>query len=144
MTKDSTTATSPDALISDPLSMEFYVLRDEKVALCKRRKDLPYHQNRSTYLASGRFSPEHKTVIFWPDPINPARAMKLLKDNMHIDDDYTYTISGATTRVAKSTKETGPLDKYDGVRKRQIEVLMDQGLKRQSLESDDQSEQENS
>jgi len=137
------TVNSPDALKKDPDSMEFFILRDEKVAIAKKRTDVPYHKNRSTYLSSGRYSPKYKKVVFWPDPVNPLRAMKLLEENMHIGSDYTYAIAGSGTQVAKPTKEDGPLDKFDGVRKRQIEVLLSHGGMRIQGhdDSDDQSEE---
>ena len=89
------TVNSPDALKADPDSMAFYVLRDETLAICKTRQELPYWKNRSTYLSEGRFSKKHRKVVFWPDPVNPARAMQLLKEHQHIEEDYTYAVAGS-------------------------------------------------
>lgn len=127
------TVNSPDTLKTDPNSMEFYVLKDEQVVVCKSRQDLPYHKNRNSYLSSGRFSPEFKKVVFWPNPVNPMKAMKLLEENSHIGADYTHAISGSDSQVTKSRKRIkGPVDKLDGVRKRQVEVLMDRGMRMQN------------
>lgn len=121
------TIASPDVLLNDPESMEFYVLRDEQVVICKRRQDLPYYKNRQTYLSSGRFSPKHKKVVFWPDPVNPQRAIQLLKEGLHIDDTFTYSISGASTRIGKATKPVGPLDRLSSSRKMTAQSLLNQG-----------------
>lgn len=134
-------ANSPDALIKDENSKVFFILRDEQVAICKNFKDLPYWQNRSTYLSAGRFSPEYKKVVFYPDPINPGRAIHLLKENCHIEGDYTYAIAGSTTRAPK-TKTESPVDKLDGVRKRQVEVLMQKGMRQQVRENNSEETKE--
>lgn len=134
---------SPDALMSDPESRVFYVLRDEQLMICRTLKELPYWQNRATYLSAGRFSSEFKKVVFYPDPVNPSRAMHLLKEHGHIEEDYGYAIAGSTTRAPKSKKK-GPVEKLDGIRKRQVEVLMDRGMRRQTseVESDETTESE--
>ena len=129
------TVNNPDTLLSDSKSMAFYVLRDEQLVICNSRKDLPYWKNRSTYLSEGRYSPEHRKVIFWPDPVNPARAMKLLEDGNHIEADYSYTVAIATTRASKS-KTKSAVDKLRGVRKRSVEVLLERGMKQQVREVD--------
>lgn len=129
---------SPDALIKDEDSKIFYILKDEQIAICKNFKDLPYWQNRSTYLSAGRFSPVYKKVVFYPNPINPGRAIHLLKENCHIDEDYTYAVAGSTTRAPKSKTESS-INKLDGVRKRQVEVLMQRGMRQQV--SEDNSEE---
>ena len=121
---------SPDVLKKDPESLEFYVLRDEKVAVCKDRKDLPYWKNRSTYLSAGRLSPKFKKVVFWPGPVNPSRAMELLKESMHIDDGFTYAIADSAVRTPKIKKD--PFDKLDGVRKRSVETMIERGMKVQT------------
>lgn len=131
---------SPDVLKTDPNSMEFYILKDEQVVICKNRQDLPYHKNRQTYLSSGRFSPEFKKVVFWPSPVNPMRAMKLLEEGMHIGSDFTYAISGSDRQVTKSKKTHKPVDKLDGVRKRRVEVLIQQGMKLQENDPDNNSQ----
>ena len=135
------TVNSPDALKSDPDSMEFYILRDEKVVICRNRQDVPYWQNRSTYLSSGRYSPEYKKVVFWPDPINPSLALRLLKEEMHINEDYSYAVSGLGTRAPKPTKKNNPVDKLDGVRKRAVEVLLERGLRIQNELTEDNSKE---
>ena len=124
---------SPDALMSDPDSKAFYVLRDERLLVCKTLKELPYWQNRSTYLSAGRFSSEFKKVVFYPDPINPSLAMRLLREQGHIESDFNHAIASSTTRAPKSKKKS-PVEKLSGVRKRQVEVLMDRGMVRQSNE----------
>jgi hypothetical protein len=131
--------------MSDPDSKVFYVLRDEQLMLCRTLKELPYWQNRATYLSAGRFSKEYRKVVFYPDPVNPARAMQLLKEHGHIGEDFNYAIAGSTTRAPK-TKKKGPVEKLGGVRKRQVEVLMDRGMKRQTreVESDETQESETS
>jgi hypothetical protein len=129
------TVNSPDTLMSDPDSMAFYVLRDEKVVICKTRKDVPYWQNKTTYLCVGRYSPKFKKVVFWPDPVGPTRAMRLLEESNHIGDDYSYAVSGSATKSPKS-KVKSPIDKLSGVRKRSVEVLIERGMKRQVREVD--------
>jgi hypothetical protein len=121
---------SPDVLKKDPDSLEFYILRDEKVAVCKDRRDLPYWQNRSTYLSAGRLSPKFKKVVFWSGPINPGRAMELLKENMHIDEGFTYAVADSAVRAPKVKKENS-LDKLQGVR-----VMIEKGMKVQKRESE--------
>lgn len=131
---------SPDVLLNDPDSMEFYVLRNEQVVVCKRRQDLPYYKNRQTYLSSGRFSPKHKRVIFWPEPINPQRAMQLLKEQLHIDESYTYSVGGSVTKINKSNKDSGPLNKLNDRRKMRAESLIRDGMK---IQGADNSKEEN-
>lgn len=126
---------SPDSLKKDPESLEFYILRDEKVVVCRDRRDVQYWKNRSTYLSSGRFSPEFKKVVFWPGPVNPSRSMDLLKEYMYIDDTYTYAIADSAVRTPKLKKES-PLEKLDGVRKRSIEVMIEKGMRVQKNESE--------
>jgi hypothetical protein len=129
------TVNSPDALKSDPESMAFYVLRDETLAICKTRQELPYWKNRSTYLSSGRYSSKYKKVVFWPDPVNPAKAMHLLKEHQHIESDYTYAVAGSAVRKPKSKPKSG-VEKLDGVRKRSVEVLLANGMRQQKSETD--------
>lgn len=124
------TVNSPDALKSDPDSRAFYVLRNEQLVICKSYKEVPYWENRSSYLSMGRYSPKFKKVVFWPDPVNPGRAMQLLKENLHIEGDYTYAVAGSATKAPK-IKRGDPLKKMDGVRRRAVEVLMERGMKRQ-------------
>jgi hypothetical protein len=123
-----TTMTGPDSLLTDATSMVFYILRDESVAIAKRPDDLPYHKRRETYLSAGRFSPEMKKVIFYPDPVNPGRAIQLLQDNMHIDDTYSVQIQGGAV-TAKVDESKGPFKHLGGVRKRAAEVLVEKGLR---------------
>jgi hypothetical protein len=124
---------SPDSLLSDPESKEFFVLRDEKLIVVRHRNELPpYLEKRSTYLSAGRFSPSSKQVAFWPDPINPSRAMELLKANSCVDDSYSYMLTGTenAARVVNKTEsknKEGLLGHLDGVRKREVEVLMEHG-----------------
>jgi len=127
-----TTISSPDTLLDDHNSMEFYVLRDESIAISKKRTDLPYYQNRATYLSSGRYSPKYRKVIFWPDPINPKRAFDLLIENKHIESNFNWMVSGATTRIAKKGKSNPHLDRLDGVRRAGVENLMKKGYKIQT------------
>ena len=129
------TVNSPDSLKTDPDSMAFYVLRNEELVICKKLKDMPYWENRSTYLSAGRYSPQYKKVVFWPEPVNPSRAMALLKENRHIEEDYSYAVSGSGTKAPKS-KVKDPVDKLTGVRKREVEVLIERGMRRQTNEAD--------
>ena len=140
---------SPDALKSDPDSQAFFVLRDEQLVLYKSEAEAPYWKNRSSYLSAGRFSPKHKKVVFWPEPVNPGRAMHLLKEHCHIEDDYTYAVPASEGGWSKKTsvfghkpKDTTGLEKLDGVRKRAVEVLMERGMRQQ--EREDHSEESNS
>jgi hypothetical protein len=125
--------TSPDNLLNDPDSKEFFVLRDENLVVVRHRNELPpYLEQRGTYLSAGRFSPASKQVVFWPDPINPAKAMELLKEGLHIDESFQYTLTGtdSTARVVRkgeSKDKEGPLGHLTGVRKRSVEVLMEHG-----------------
>jgi len=129
------TINSPEALKTDLDSMAFYVLRDEQLVICKDHKEVAYWQNRSTYLSMGRFSPKFKTVIFWPDPVNPTRAMHLLKEHKHIGEDFNYTVAGLSTTTPKSKLKKDPTDRLDGVRKREVEILLDRGMVRQQNEN---------
>ena len=140
------TVNSPDALMSDPESKCFYVLKDEQLMICKTLKELPYWQNRATYLSAGRFSAEFRKVVFYPDPVNPSKALHLLREHGHIEENYGYAIAGSTTRAPKNKKKS-PVDKLKGVRKRQVEVLIDMGMKRQvsdDLESNETTQSETS
>ena len=121
---------SPDALKADPESMAFYILRDEQVVICKTRKDVPYWKNRSTYLSEGRYSPKYKKVVFWPNPVNPSRAIHLLTEQQHIEEDYTFAVVGSAVKAPKY-RPKDPVEKLSGVRKREVEVLMERGLRRQ-------------
>jgi len=130
-----TTTNSPETLLSDSGSMAFFVLRDETIALSKRRDDLPYYRNRSTYLSAGRFSPEHKTVIFYSEPVNPGRAMDLLREGMHIDETFSFQIHGGAVKTKAVGTKGDPTSHLNGVRKRGAEVLIEKGLKVQKSES---------
>lgn len=132
---------SPDVLKKDPDSLEFYILRDEKVAVCKNRRDLPYWQNRATYLSAGRLSPKYKKVVFWAGPVNPGRAMELLEEAMHIGKGFTYAVADSAVRTPKLKRGTS-LDKLDGVRKRAVEVMIDRGMKVQERGSEGSISQE--
>lgn len=139
---------SPDALISDPDSKVFYVLRNEELMICKTLKELPYWQNRSTYLSAGRFSPEYKKVVFYPDPVNPSRAMHLLKEHGHIEEDYSYAVAGSTLKTSNKTgvfgrkpKSKEGLENLDELRKREVEVLMQNGMRRQVREDNSEKDQ---
>ena len=121
---------SPDALKADSESMAFYILRDEKVAICRDRRDVPYWQNRATYLSEGRYSPKYKKVVFWPNPVNPARAVQLLKEQQHIGEDYTYAVADVAIKAPK-LKTKNAIDKLSGVRKREVEVLIEKGMRQQ-------------
>lgn len=138
--------TSPDSLLNDPDSKEFFMLRDEKLIVVRHRSELPpYLEKRSTYLSAGRFSPLTKQVAFWPDPINPNRAMELLKEGLHIDESYSYLLTGTENNArvvhkGESKDKEGPLGHLDGVRKREVEVLMDKGL---MIQKDERTEGSN-
>lgn len=138
-----TTTNTPETLLSDSNSMAFFVLRDESIVLAKRRDDVPYYRNRQTYLSAGRFSPERQMVIFYPDPVNPRRAMELLIEGMHIDSNFSFQIQGGAvhTKVAQTPKN-GPLEHLDGVRKREAEVLLEKGLKVQNGSQDSVSQKD--
>lgn len=123
---------SPDALKKDPDSMAFYILRDEKVVICKNLRDVQYWQNRSTYLSSGRFSPKFKKVVFFDGSINPGRAMTLLVEGMHIDEHYSYAVANSAVKAPKASLKD-PLEKLDGVRKRAVEVMIERGMKVQKF-----------
>ena len=139
--------TSPDSLLNDPDSKEFFVLRDERLVVVRHRNELPsvpgrggYLENRSTYLSAGRFSPMSKQVAFWPSPVNPGRALELLREGLFIKEDFTTVITGAeanpsVVKKAGSKNRKSALDKLTGVRKRQVEVLMDHG--KMSIQTDE-------
>ncbi len=125
-----TTIASPDSLLDDEDSMAFYVLRDESLALCKVESELSYHTNRATYLSNGRFSPKYKTIVFWPDPVNPQRALDLLIESGYVDPTYTWQVSGATTTVkTKKTNSNTKLGKLENIRQSEVKNLMDRGMK---------------
>lgn len=131
---------TPDSMLDDPDSMAFYVLRDEKVALCKRESMLPYHAKRETYLSCGRFSPKHQRIIFWPGAVNPGRAIQLLVDNCHVKQNWTWTVSGATTRVGNKSKNAETDQKfarYDSVRKGELKNLVEKGMSVQECKKED-------
>ncbi len=132
---------TPDALISDPDSKVFYILKDETIAICKHRDELPYHKNRASYLSCGRFSAREKKVIFWPDPINPLKGFQLLVEHLFIKEDFSYSVASGTIIVKSTTKSRNPLDKLDGVRKRSVEVMIDKGMR---IQGADNSKKENS
>jgi hypothetical protein len=129
-----TTSNTPETLLKDPNSMAFFILRDETVAIAKREGDLPYGKNdskyRATYLSAGRFSPEFKKVIFYSNPVNPNRAMEILREEMHIDETYTFQVQGGGV-ISKSADVVAEDDfnHLTGVRKRGIQVLVEKGLK---------------
>ena len=124
------TITSPDALLTaDPDSMAFFVLRNEQLVICKSHTEVPYHKDRSTYLSSGRYSAELKKVIFWPEPINPQRAINLLTESGHITSDFTYMVSGVATKVNLTTKTKGPVDRLTGVKKAGVDHLINRGMR---------------
>lgn len=129
---------SPDALLSDPDSKVFYLLRNEELAICSTLKELPHWQNRTSYLSCGRFSPKFKKVVFYPDPVNPGRAMKLLVDNCHIGADYTYAVAGGGTRTPKS-KVKEPPKVVNRVRERQVENLIRGGMRRQGGDNSEET-----
>ncbi len=124
---------TPETLLSDPDSMAFFILRDESIAVAKKRTDLPYGKNdakyRNTYLSSGRFSPEHKKVIFYPDPVNPSRAMELLREEMHVDETYSFQIQDGPAQNKAPDPSNNLFEHLKGVRKRGAEVLVEKGLK---------------
>lgn len=125
-----TTITSPDSLLDDDKSFAFYVLRDETLALCKLESELPYQANRSTYLSNGRFSPKFKTIIFWPNPVNPQRALDLLIESGHVDSTYTWQVSGASTTIKKHAPKTNSkITKLENIRQSEVKNLMDAGMK---------------
>lgn len=128
------TMTSPDSLLEDKDSQVFYVLRDESVALAKTRDELPYRQNRASYLACGRISPKHKMVLFWPDPVNPSRCFDVLLENNHIDGQYDYKVSGVSTKVGKKVKNesNSSIDRLDNVRQANIQNLLKGGMRVQT------------
>ena len=132
---------SPDTLKKDSKSMAFFVLKDEKLVVYQQESEAPYWKNRHSYLSAGRFSPEYKKVVFWPGPVNPGRAMKLLKEAGHIDSTYTYAVPASSDGFSKKTsifghkpKDRTGFEKLDGVRKRAVEVLMDRGMRQQTRE----------
>jgi len=127
------TITSPDSLLDDESSMEFFMLRDESIAICRHREELPYPKNRTSYLASGRFSPKYKKVIFWGDSVNSRRAFNVLIENRHIEVDFTFHVAGATTKITKN-KSISLLSRYDNVKRASIQRLLDKGHKLQSAE----------
>ncbi len=128
---------SPDCLLNDKDSKFFYVLRDEKLAICKLQQELPYWRNRTTYLASGRFSPKHKKVVFTAGSINPSRAMQLLIQGGYITDDYIYAISDNTTKHVKTPdekKDDTPFSHLSNIRQQQIKSLLDDGMVQQAIQ----------
>lgn len=137
-----TTITSPDSLLDDKESQVFYVLRDESVALAKTRDELPYRQNRASYLACGRISPKHKMVLFWSDAVNPSRCFNVLLENNHVDGQYNYKVSGASTTTGKKTpdKSNSAIDRLDSVRQANIQNLLKGGMKIQN--KNDQSKED--
>tara|TARA_R100001244_G_scaffold25113_2_gene25364 strand:+ start:27314 stop:27739 length:426 start_codon:yes stop_codon:yes gene_type:complete len=133
---------TPDAMLDDHDSMAFYVLRNEKLALCKLESTLPYHSKRETYLACGRFSPKHKRVVFWPGAVNPSRAVQLLIENRHIEQDWTWNVSGATTRVGHKSPNTEinpKFARYDSVRKGELKNLVEKGMSIQACPKKDEN-----
>ena len=127
------TITSPDSLMEDSDSMEFFILKDESVAICKHRRELPYIKNRATYLSSGRYSPKFKKVLFWPESIGLNRAVTLLAEKGYITSDYTYNISGTTTSISsKGKKKKTNMPVKDGVRKAELDILIKNGMRIQS------------
>lgn len=131
---------SPDLLKKDPQSLEFYILRDEKVVVCKDRKDVPYWQNRSTYLSAGRLSPKFKKVVFWPGPVNPKKAMELLQASNYIDKDFNYAIADVAVKSPKPKKGKDLLGRLNGVRKAAVEHMIERGMKVQEHAQSDSQE----
>lgn len=139
-----TTISSPDALVKDQDSKAFYVLKDESIALCKHRSELPYHKNRQTYLSSGRYSPKYRTVIFWPESINVHRAFNLLVEQNLIESDYRYLVAGAITQVKGESKEKAHpgIGRHDRVRQAEISDLMKRGMRLQARDQGQEGQSE--
>ena len=131
---------TPDAMLDDPDSMVFYVLRNEELALCKREMDLPYHKKRETYLSCGRYSPKHQKVVFWPGAVNPSRAVQLLTENLYITSSYTWHVSGATTRVKVTKLDGDPrFSRHDAIKRNALKNLVERrGMKIQGCKDQDQ------
>ena len=131
------TITTPDALLDDEESWAFYVLRDETLALCKVESELGYHNNRATYLSNGRFSPKYKTIVFWPNPVNPQRALDLLIESGYVDPTYTWQVSGGATTVKTNRNDVkSKLKKLENIRQSEVNNLMGKGMTLQCPEEE--------
>lgn len=128
--------TTPDSMIDDPDSREFFILRNESVVICKHRDEVPFAKQRSTYLSSGRYSPKYKKVIFWPNSFNLPRAFTLLVDGNYITPDYVKCVSGNATSVKKTKKKSKTATK-DGVRKAELDNLIKNGMRLQNDSSEE-------
>ena len=123
---------NPETLFVDDAAKVFYLLKDETLLTVLPGQHL--NQHKFPFLSAGTISPRDKKIIFWPNPINPTKALNLLQEKDFIDPDYDCEISSdqlKTTTTSKRVKESNAKPHNKRLREITVERLQNQGMRLQ-------------